>query len=111
MVESCDIADQVEDITWDETWERDDGSCAHAWTGRVISSSAFNLSMQVLRYLTFTPTGSPLLLSASDSYGVELSGVHVCVCACVCVDNALSSRTSLFLQVSSVRPCVCAVQC
>lgn len=50
------------------------------WTGRVISSSAFNLSMQVLRFLTFTQCGSPLPLSASDSYGVELSSMCVCVC-------------------------------
>lgn len=61
------------------------------WYGRVISTSAFNLSMQVLKYLTFTPCGSPLPLSASD--GVERSGVYVrvskmhcyCLRACACV--------------------------
>lgn len=42
--------------------------------GMVIASSAFNLSMQVLRYLTFPPCGSPLPLSASD--GVEHSRVQ-----------------------------------
>lgn len=61
------------------------------WYGRVISTSAFNLSMQVLKYLTFTPCGSPLPLSASD--GVERSRVYVrvskthcyCLRACACV--------------------------
>lgn len=47
---------------------------------RVISSSAFNLSMQVLRFLTFTPCASLLPLSASDGYGVELSSMRMCVC-------------------------------
>lgn len=42
--------------------------------GMVIASCAFNLSMQVLRYLTFPPRGSPLPLSASD--GVEHSRVQ-----------------------------------
>ena len=50
-----------------------------AWYGGVNSSSAFNLSMQVLRFVTFTPCGSPLPLSASDRCGVELSNMY-CVC-------------------------------
>lgn len=60
------------------------------WTYQAISSSAFNLSMQVLRFLTFIPCSSLLPLSASDSYRVELSAcvrwkMHfVYECALVC---------------------------
>lgn len=68
------------------------------WTGGVISSSAFNLSMQVLRFLTFTACSSPLPLSASDRCRVELSACGNALCLCT---SALSS-------VSSARPSLCA---
>lgn len=73
--------------------------------GRVILSSAFNLSMQVLRFLTFTPCSFMLSLSASDSYGVELSSM----CVRARVENALLLCLSKCLCVSRGRPCVCSV--
>lgn len=78
-------------------------------TGGVILSSAFNLSMQVLRFLTFTPCSFMLSLSASDSYGVELSSMCVCVCVHKCVENSLLLCLSKCLCVSRGRPCACVV--
>lgn len=68
------------------------------WTYQAISSSAFNLSMQVLRFLTFIPCSSLLPLSASDSYRVELSA---------CVRWKCTLCTSVHLYISSARPSVC----
>lgn len=70
--------------------EYNDSSSLMAWTGKVISSYAFNLSMQVLRSVTFPPCGSPLPLSAFDSYRVALSSMcvvlkmHFCCSVRVC---------------------------
>lgn len=80
VLDSCDVSGWGGDIARGESrrlrWRQ-----LHSWrgTGGVNSSSAFNLSMQVLRFVTFTPCGSPLPLSASDRCGVELSNMY-CVC-------------------------------
>ncbi len=79
----------------------------------------FNLSMQVLRFLTFTLCGFPLPLSASDRYGVELSSMclralkmhfyclRACAyvfhcaaleCACTCVCAADSAGAAKLLE-------------
>ena len=103
VLESCDVSG------WGMGWITATATTAvalMAWCGRVNSSSAFNLSMQVLRFLTFTPCGSPLPLSASDSCGVELSNMY-----CVCVENALLLFRSMCLCVSTVWPCPCVSVC
>lgn len=93
------------DITGGQSRHCDDGACAHARYGGVILSSAFNLSMQVLRYLTFTLRASLLPLSASD-------GVQRLQSSCVCRKKALLLFASVFVCFTCTSLClrVCVLQ-
>lgn len=93
VLESCDMNDEERTSHGMNRGTVMTAAALMPWNGRVISSSAFNLSTQVLRFLTFRPCGSPLPLSASDSYGAALCSTGACVLkmhsyclrACACV--------------------------
>ena len=60
VLESRDAKDEVRALHGMNGGTAMTAAALPRWTGSVISSSAFNLSMQVLRLLTFTPCSSLL---------------------------------------------------